>query len=288
MAEAENLDALLAEVPDGDEPEQADATAQPDSRKQAELDALIPDSADIDEDFRGKPVNEVLRIASQHKHEIGVARRKSQEFNTLESRARIAEEALQWWKAQGPQHQGQPQREEETDEALLNRLSARPTEVLPEKIREYVEPLERQIHEQNVRLVRIQADGAREQARAALNMSPDMWEAITPQLAAITASRQWSIEDPNAWYAAGYEYVQNLERLRPPAPRAPAVSVPAPAAPPGGTARSQSRPFGSASRLKGRDLENASDILAGFGIKPDSKAFAEFEEYVVSRKRASE
>lgn len=283
------LDALLADLPGGEEPEQEASTATPDAAaaKFAELDALVPDSADIDEEYRNKPVREVIRIATQHGHEIGVSRKKSQEFNALESRANLAEQAVAWWQQQGRAQNAPPQAPpEETDEALLDRLSARPTQVLPEKIREYVEPLERRLYEQDVRLLRMAADGAREQARTALGISSEEWEYATPQLAAITASRQWNIEDPNAWYAAGQELIRAGERLRPPppAPRAPAVTVPAPAAPPSGGSRSTARPSTGALKLKPREQDNAIAIMAGFGITPDNPKFDEFTTFAATRK----
>lgn len=299
---AQDLDALLAEVPDDETPETPEVAGTESEQaaeaaaalKLAELDAVIPpDAADVDEAFRGKPLSEVLRIAAQHQHEIGVARSKSQQFNALESRARVAEGALEWLQREirerdQPQ-QGAPPQPQETDQDLLDRLAQRPGVVIAEKVNEQVAPLQEQMQELLTRNVRLAADFAREQARSALGIDPDTWEAITPQLAAVTASRQWNIEDPSAWYAAGREYVGNLQRFMPPpaAPAAPPVEVPRPAAPPSGGARSTSRPSAPV-KLRGRDDENANDILSAFGITPDSARAADFKTYIATRAKGVE
>lgn len=295
---AQDLDALLAEVPDEETPETPEAAGTESEQaaaaaalKLAEMDAVIPpDAADVDEAFRGKPLSEVLRIAAQHQHEIGVARSKSQQFNALESRARVAEGALEWLQREIAER-GQPQQAPqppETEQDLLDRLAARPGAVIHEKVTEQVDPLREEVQMLLERNVRLAADFAREQARTALGIDPETWEAITPQLAAVTASRQWNIEDARAWYAAGQEYVSHLRRFMPPqAPAAPPIEVPKPAAPPSGGARSTSRPSAPV-KLRGRDDENANDIMSAFGIAPDSARAADFKTFIATRAKGVE
>ena len=101
-------------------------------------------------------VNSVKNLKKENKK----ATKAKQEFNALESRARIAEDSVAFWQAQARAQNAPAPQPEETDDALLERLSANPTRVLPEQISKYVEPLQQQIYEQNVRLLRMAGKAA--------------------------------------------------------------------------------------------------------------------------------
>ena len=86
---ADELDALLDSAV-GEEPEQPDPAAQPDSQattaqqaaqalKLAELDAVVPESPEVDKAYWNKPLRDVIRVAEQHKHEAGIGATRSQE-----------------------------------------------------------------------------------------------------------------------------------------------------------------------------------------------------------------
>jgi hypothetical protein len=279
----DELDAVLAEIPD-EEPESPAVEASTDSvepvePKYAELDALLPDAEDVDESLRGKPLAEVVRVASQWKHESKVAAERNQKWNEMESRERMALAAVEWAKQQLSERQQPAPQRGETEDEFLQRLANKPTQVLPEVIDQRVAPMANELRQTRVELENMRAAIAQEQARAALEIDPETFHALKPAMAAFMYANQWPTHDPQAWYAAGHQFKEMAQRFAP-AP-APAVTVPKPATPPGGAARSQVRPS-SAPKLRGRDRENAVDLASAFGISPDSPAFAQFETEVAS------
>lgn len=274
---AEDFDALMAEIPD-EEPESPAAPASTESQppKVAELDALLPDAEDVDEEFRGKPVTEAVRLAKQWKHEAKVAAERNQHWNTIVSRAEMAEKALEFFKQQNAQR---PAPQPETDESLLQRLSQRPTAVLPEVVQQYTAPLQQQLEEQRREMFAMQAENARITAAKMAGVDDlDAWESLKWRLAPIMQANQWDPRDPRAWAEAKNIYLADADRFA-----KPRVEVPKTPAPPGGNARSQVR-TGNAPRLRSRDRQNAEDLLAGFGIAPDDPAFAQFEEFAAGGK----
>lgn len=282
---ADDLDALLAEIPDGDDPAPAaDPQAQPDEQaappapKFAALDEVVPEADDIDEDFRGKPISEVIRIATQHKHEIGVSRKKSQEYNQIESRLRMNEAALEFIKQQQAQASRAP---EPTAEQFIERFAANPSPVLRDEINQYIAPLQQQLEATKGELFQMATERARERARQASGLDEETWEAITPGISAFMWAANADPRDPRAWMEAAERQKQVAQRVS-----RPAAEVARPASPPGGNARSQVRPQSPAPRLKSRDRENAADLLSGFGITPDDPAFADFEAFAATYKGA--
>lgn len=285
---ADDLDAVLAEIPDADDaPESPAVEASTESvePKFAELDALLPDADDVDEDFRGKPLADVIRVAKQHKEDAKRGYEASKRLNDAESRARMAEAAVEFAKQQFAQQNAPAPQPRETDEAFIQRLANRPTEVLPEVIQQQVAPFVERINRTEAALARYQADAAQEQAREALGFDRETYQELRPAIAAYMAANGWPIADPRAWYAAGDQLRAVAARLNPQAQAQ--VEVPRQAAPPGGAARSQSRPS-TAPKLKARDRENAVDLLDAFGIKADSPEFEKFETFAASRPRGVE
>lgn len=303
---ADTLDALLDEALPDDQPSTPDAedAARPETEteteaeaKWAELDALIPDTENVPEEYRNKSIADLIRISQQHRQQIHVATEKSRDYNDLASKNRVLEAGIDWLRNEITTRQqplSQPAQPEptETAEALLDRLSQNPGEVIDERMRRQLEPLQRAITEQQrtiaeqtERTVWANANYAREQARANLNIAPDVWEQMTPQLAAIAATRQLNIEDPRVWDGAAREYLNNLRYFMPSPATAPAVSVPTVAAPPGGSARSTVRPVTSGPKLRLRDDENSNDLLDAFEIKDPARR-KEFKQYIATRKEA--
>jgi len=284
---ADDLDALLAEIPDDvqESPAEEASTESVEPTKFAELDALLPDADDVDEDFRGKPLADILRTAKIHKEDAKRGYEASKRANDLESRARIAEAAVEFARQQWAQQNAPAPQPRETDEAFIQRLANRPTEVLPEVIQQHVAPFAERLQRTEATLARYQADTAQEQAREALGFDRETYQALAPAMAAYMAANGWPIGDPRAWYAAGDQFRNAAARLNPQAQQQ--VEVPRQSAPPGGAARSQSRPSVTP-KLKARDRENAVDLMDAFGIKADSPEFAAFEAHVASRQRGVE
>lgn len=286
---ADDLDAVLAEIPDEvqESPAVEASTESVEPTKFAELDALLPDADDVDEDFRGKPLADVIRVAKQHKEDAKRGYEASKRLNDAESRARMAEAAVEFARQQWAAQQAAPQQPRETDEAFIQRLANRPTEVLPEVIDQRVAPVVERLQRAETTIARYQADMAQEQAREALGFDRETYQELRPAMAAYMAANGWPISDPRAWYTAGERFREVAARLNPQIQTQPQVEVPRQAAPPGGAARSQVRP-NATPKLKARDRENAVDLLDAFGIKPDTPEFAAFEAHVASRQRGVE
>lgn len=294
---AEGLDALLATVPGDDDTSPAPdttTTAQPESTpapevKFADLDAVVPDAADIPESFRNKRLADVIRVAEQHKQEAGVAATRNQQWNAMESRARMAEAAVEFMRNQAAQQNQAPppQMPQETSEDYLQRLAAQPKTVIRGEFDELQQPYVQQLRTTQDELRRTRADMAQNEAREFHNIDRQTWNnTVRPGAAAVMFANNWSLEEPGAWAEATRVYISNAiataQRFAPSAQPTPPVEVPRPGAPPNGSARSTSRPAATP-KLSGRDRENAVDFLDAFNIKPGTPAFAKFEQFAASR-----
>lgn len=282
----EDLDAKLDELLQGDDPQPAAPEAQPESVdappvKYADLDAVLPDSPDIDEDFRGKPIADVVRVAKQHKGEAGVAATRNGQWNQMVAERDAAKLALQYFQGQQQQQQAAaPQQQRETEEEYLQRLALRPQEVIGDQVRQEMDPIREELRQTREQMLRLRADGAQIAARDGLQIEPQLWQAISGPVSTFMAYNRWPLDDPNAWAEAARRYLdsarQIAQRFQPaPAQQQPTVDVPRAAAPANGTARSQSRPAATGHKVSPRLKTELAAIASAFGL--DAKGIEALE-----------
>lgn len=283
----DDLDALLAEVP-GDE--ETPATPAPEAStestpvKFAELDGVVPDAPDVDEEFRGKAIAEVLRVAKQHRDEAKRGYTASQQLNEAQARQRVAEAALEFFQRQ-PQQQQAPQQPHETNDEYLQRLAAQPRSVIHSEVDERVAPLQQRMQQNETLLTQTLGELAQTEARESLGINRQTWQQIRGPVATFMAYQQWPVQDPRAWAAAAKMYVENAVQtaqqfIQPPPQQAPPVEVPKPGAPPNGAARSQVRQA-AAPKVKSHYRKAVDDTSDAFGL--DDKSKADFESFVAER-----
>lgn len=241
--------------------EVVETPASTDSQKKyATLDAVIPADYD-DEDFRDKSLDEVLRIAKQHKHEIGVARKKNMEYNNLEGEVKVLKANLDFLTRQ----QQQP-KQQMTREQMRQYSQAAPDQFVDERI----SPVLQEVNEMKSRLYRAETERVRERAGRLSGIDPEVWEDLKGPLASIIYASQGDASQEQTWIEAAEKYKKQAARL------SPKVSVPTPAAPPAGQARSTSTAKPSTPKFKSAaDEEMAKDMLKAQGIMPGSKYYNE-------------
>lgn len=262
-----------AELPDENggavvapDPSAAAVASTESQRTVAALDAVL-DGDDVDEDFRGKPVAEVLRVAKQHKHEAKIAATRNQEFNELQSQLEMSRGLLRVLQQQAPAPPRQPQ---VTDEDFYGS----PTQAAAALAEERVRPLEAQIQALQYNSYQQAAESARVAARPA-HIDKETYDALRGPLAAIMSAREY---DPagDGWALALKDYTEHLTKL------APRAAIPRAGAPPTGQARAGARPAAPVARLSDRDRRNLSAMAASFNIKPGTKAFETLEQQILA------
>lgn len=244
-----DFDAELEKVTPPAEPESA--TPAPASTESpatppnyAAVEALIPDAEDIDPDFRGKPIKDILRVAKQHKEEAKASYSRNQELRDLQERITRSEALL----AQRLQQAG-PQQPQMTREQWLEHFANNPQAVLPEEFSRYVGPLQEKLTAAESKVFKISAELARERAQRVVGVNEETWERLTPRLANILMVRNADPESPQNWVAAYNEYKEDMGLV---APQRSAT----PAPPPGGQARSTpGAPGLGSSKLTKAELE---------------------------------
>lgn len=244
------------EVPIG--PEDGGDAAQPTetpAKKVAELDAYVPVSDDIDEDFRDKPLSEVFRVAKQHKEEAKKAYGQNAEMNNLRSRAEMAERLVQ--------SLNQRQQPAYDPQEVTQRMLADPLSVLAPVIQQHMQPVMQELQQLRQQTAQGHSEMARERARGAVGVDAKAWNEYTPAMAALMFARNQNPDDPNAWIQAFEPFkaaVGAKVTLRPNDP------------PPVGQARSTpSRE--SAPKLSSRDERNLAELADMAGIKKGTPAW---------------
>lgn len=231
MPEGFDFDAELEKVtppatPESATPAPASTESPATPPNYAAVEALIPDAEDIDPDFRGKPIKDILRVAKQHKEEAKASYSRNQELKDLQERM-IRNEALLAQRLQ----QAAPAQPQITREQWLEQFANDPTNVLPAEIQRHVQPLVQQLTETQRSLVQMRAESAREQARVASGVAPEAWERLARPLAAIMYTNQMDPGVAANWTKAFNDFKEDMGVV------APQRSA-APAPPPGGQARS--------------------------------------------------
>lgn len=240
--------------------QEAQTPAEP-AKNYAPLDGVIPDDYD-DEEFRGKPVAEILRVAKQYKQEIGVARGKSRDYNDVSARLDALQRAVE------AERNRQPQRPQETTEQQLNRLRTAPDRFVDER----VNPVREDINTVRQEIAFERAERARDKARSLGNFDEAAWDENTPAIAAIMHARGLSASEPKDWLKAA-------EPFKPVLVSKPKAEVPTSAAPVAGGAKSTVKPGPSAPRFKNKQAETAAKEAASFmGYKPGTKRYDELLE----------
>jgi hypothetical protein len=234
-------------------PAQAATPVEP-ARKFAELDAVLPDDYD-DEDFRGKPLNEVLRVAKQYKQEIGVSRKKSMEYNALNEKVSALERAIEFSKRN-------PERPPASREEDLNRFNQAPRRFVEENVK----GVRDEVEDVKFQLYSTRAEMARERAMRQGGFDPEAWEDSAPAIAAFMQAN-------NLDGAVAANWLKAAERFKPVLTKK--VEVPTQGAPPAGQARSNARPSSSSGpRFATSRAENAAkDAAAMMGYKPGTDRY---------------
>jgi hypothetical protein len=264
-----DFNAVVDEAGPETAPEVSDASASTESvPNYAPLDAVLPDADDVDADFRGKPIAEVLRVAKQHKEEAKKGYEKAAQYNDLESELRMQRALNEVLRRQStPQPQAAPPPD---NERFLQRFAENPTQVLPEEIQRHVAPMVAQLteklREMEWETVQTRAESARDRARVAAGLDTDTWNALRQPIASFMAARGADPTNESEWFNSFQMYKSMASKL------VPRTEIATPSAPPAGQARSVSRPS-STPRLSARDEKNLERLAAGMGIKKDTPAW---------------
>lgn len=276
MTEELDFDAQMAETepvatPENPpaEPEVASTESQP---KYAALDAVLPDSDDVDEDFRGKPLADIIRVAKQHKQEAKKAYEVGSRYNDLESKYRVAEALLNELR----QRNQQPQTPPPSPDELVQRFAQNPPEFLNQYVQQATAPLYQELQMLRAQTLEQRAESAREAARTAVGIKDrEAWYELRRPLAMFLSANNADPTDPRAWQEAFDAYKASASRVAAP------VEIPKAAPPPTGQARSTVREV-TRPRLSERDRRNLADLADSFGIKPGTKAFEELESRIAA------
>lgn len=224
----------------------------------ATLDHVMPETDDIDEDYRGKPIKEVLRVARQHKEEVKQAYNVRSDINNYKSRAEMAEAMLRMVREQAPA------RQEQDPQVVLQQLAADPARVMSAVARQNMAPLEKQMEELRFESYQGRAEMAREKARQRAGVDEETWDKFTRGMAGLINAAAADPATPKSWADAWDVYEPAVT---------PKVRVPTTGQAPVGQARSSAPKQNSGPRLSQRQENNLSELAGIFDIKKGTKAW---------------
>ena len=242
--------------PQGD----AAATPTPPGLNYAALDALLPDTDDVPEYLRGKPLKEAARLADQWRGEAATANRENREANR--ERLRLAEAMLELRSQPPLQAPRAPQRVYVPDGQ--GNAVEQPLDAL---IAQHLRPIQEKLQDAENSSFFLASESARERARAAANVPSDVWEEASPDLGAILRANALDTRDPKNWTQAWNLALKRASRMV--GQRAPTPQMPAP---PVGSAMSTAAAR-QAPRLTEAQRRNIDDVATLAGIKKDSPTY---------------
>lgn len=248
-----------------------DAPAAPAAPSYAALDARIPVADDIDEEFRDKPLSEILRVAKQHKEEAKLGYTARKEVNDQRSRADMAEGMLRVLR----ERQATPPVPAEPPDPQLE-ASRR---FVQSQVQPIVQPIQEELERLRGESYSARAENARLAARPA-SIDADTWNEVARPIASIIHANGGDPTDKSTWNSAFEAYKAPLAKLAP--RQAPA---PAPAAPPAGQARSTPTAR-SAPRLSARNEKNLEEMAGMFKIKRGTPAWDQLVKDIQNDPRA--
>lgn len=155
--------------------------------------------------------------------------------NEAEAKLRVAEATLAAYQRQMGQQPQQPR-----EPFTIEQFAQAPAQYIEQVARNVADEVRKnEVAPLSDNLLRMQGDMAREKARSALGIDPDVWNSITPALAAHMAANNYDPRDDQAWLHSATMYKQQAARFFPQPVKTEAPPNPAGQAKPAATTPTQ-------------------------------------------------